>query len=65
MNPEPPPILDGNLIPQFKIDKILNSKVVQGKLQYLIQWKGYRYEQNSWELEENVDNAKEALTAFH
>jgi hypothetical protein len=28
---------------------VLNSRLFRGRLQYLVQWKGYSYEHNSWE----------------
>lgn len=38
----------------FQVDEILGSKKVGGIKHYLIKWKGYKKEQNSWEPEGNV-----------
>jgi hypothetical protein len=32
-----------------EVETILDSWVFQRQLQYLVQWKGYNYEHNSWE----------------
>ena len=51
--PPPPPVLvDGE--EEYEVEKILNSRIFRGKLQFLIQWKGYSYEHNSWEYEQDV-----------
>ena len=44
----PPPIVKAG-VEEFKIEEILDSRMCQGKLQYLIHWKGYNLEDNSWE----------------
>jgi len=46
---EPPPPIVKAGIEEFKIEEILDSRMHQGKLQYLIHWKGYNLEDNSWE----------------
>jgi hypothetical protein len=47
-DPSPDPILvDGE--EHYEVEAILDSCIFQGQLQYLIQWKGYSYEHNSWE----------------
>src|ERR1700676_3463668 len=47
-NPPPDPILvDGE--EHYEVEAVLDSRIFQGQLQYLIQWKGYSYEHNSWE----------------
>src|SRR6267154_3947457 len=47
-DPPPNPVLvDGE--EHYEVEAILDSWVFQQQLQYLVQWKGYNYEQNSWE----------------
>ncbi|KNZ75366.1 hypothetical protein J132_03497, partial [Termitomyces sp. J132] len=33
----------------YEVDEILDSWVVRGRLQYLVRWKGYGPEDNTWE----------------
>ena len=46
--PPPDPILvDGE--EHYEVEAILDSRMSRGQFQFLIQWKGYSYEHNSWE----------------
>ena len=47
------------------MEKILNSRMFQRKLQYLVKWEGYRIEANTWEYSENLNHAPEKVTEFH
>ena len=47
-HPPPDPVLvEGE--EHYEVEAILDSRVSRGRLQYLIHWKGYSYEHNSWE----------------
>jgi hypothetical protein len=47
-SPPPDPVLiDGE--EEYEVEAVINSCMFRGRLQYLIQWKGYSYEHNSWE----------------
>jgi hypothetical protein len=47
-DPPPDPVLvDGEQ--QYEVKAILDSHISRGRLQYLVEWKGYSYEHNSWE----------------
>ncbi len=38
----------------YDVEKIINDRVINGKIQYLIKWVGYPDSENTWEDEENV-----------
>lgn len=61
---EPPPeLVDGE--EHWEPEAILwHKKVRSGHLRYLIKWKEYPTSENSWEPEENLENAKELLMAY-
>jgi len=45
-NPQPPPeLVDGE--EEYIVEKILNSRMFQRKLQYLVKWEGYGIEGNT------------------
>jgi hypothetical protein len=61
--PPPPEEIEGEL--EYEVKEILDSKVVRGKLKYLVDWVGYGPEERTWEPVEAVENAPEAIAAFH
>jgi len=46
------------------VERILNKQRVRGKNKYLVRWKGFTVESNTWEGRENLENAKEAIKEF-
>ena len=52
-NPPPPPeIIEGK--EEWIVEEILDSKMMNRKLHYLVKWEGFRIEHNSWEPWDNV-----------
>ena len=47
-----------------EVERILNKQQVREKNKYLVQWKGFTAESNTWEGIENLGNAKEAVEEF-
>ena len=47
-----------------KVEKILNKQQIKGKDKYLVRWKGFTAESNTWEGRENLKNTKEAIKEF-
>jgi len=46
------------------VEQILNKRKVRGKDKYLVRWKGFTAESDTWEGRENLENAKEAIEEF-
>src|SRR5918992_348578 len=44
--PPPPEIVDDE--EHYEVEEIIDSRFHCNKLQYLVKWKGFRYEENSW-----------------
>jgi len=49
---------------EFEVEKILNKKMVRGREKFLVQWKRYIAEEDTWENRENLKNAKELVEEF-
>lgn len=60
---DPPPIIL-NHTPEWEVEDILNHCTSWSKHQYLVKWKGYKVESNSWEPEENLENTPEILSRY-
>ena len=61
----PPPPVEVEGIEQFDVEEILDSRIHHGKLQYLVKWKGYLSNENSWEPTINLKNAPQMIQNFH
>ena len=51
-------------VEEWEVEKILNKKKIRGVEKYLVQWKGFTAERDTWERIENLKNAKEAIKKF-
>ena len=62
--PPPPPIVrDG--IEEYEVEKILNSQIFRGKVEYLVCWKGYGVEEDEWCPVRDVQGSKQLVAEFH
>jgi len=46
------------------VEKILNKRVVKGRKKFLVRWKGYMAEEDTWENRANLKNTKELVDEF-
>jgi len=51
-------------VEEWEVEKILNKKKIRGVVKYLIQWKGFTVEGDTWERRENLKNAEELIEEF-
>jgi len=51
-------------VEEWEVEKILNKKKRRGVEKYLIRWKGFMAEENTWERRENLKNAEELIEEF-
>jgi hypothetical protein len=61
----PPPVITPEGEEEYEVEKILNSRKVGRQLQYLIRWKGYGPEEDTWQPKADVANAPELVRRFH
>jgi Chromo (CHRromatin Organisation MOdifier) domain len=50
---------------EYEVKEILDSRIVRGKLKYLVDWDGYGPDERSWEPVDHVQNAADAVESFH
>ena len=62
--PPPPPIIrDG--VPEYEVERILDSRIHRGRLEYLVRWKGYGAADDLWLPARDVSGARRLVTEFH
>ena len=49
---------------EYVVEKVLQSQLVDGRLQYLVKWKGYSMDNNTWEPASQF-TLKKVLQDFH
>jgi len=60
--PSLPVIIEGE--EEYKVEKVINKRKRYGKWKYLVRWKGYMAEEDSWEREANLKNTKEVVEEY-
>lgn len=61
--PTPPVIIESHN--EYEVESVVDSHLRQGKLEFLIHWKGYTIEHDSWEPEVNLKNSKKYINEFY
>jgi len=51
-------------VEEWEVEKILNKRKIRGVDKYLVQWKGFTAESDTWEKEEDLKNTKELVNDF-
>ena len=51
-------------VEEWKVEEILNKRKMRGVEKYLVQWKEFIAENDTWEREEDLRNAKELVEDF-
>jgi len=57
-----PIIIEGE--EEWKVERILNKQWVREKDKYLVRWKGFTAESDTWEGRENLENMKETIKEY-
>ncbi|KAG5720268.1 hypothetical protein E4T56_gene3342 [Termitomyces sp. T112] len=63
--PSRPPPVEVEDEYHYEVNEILDSQIVRGRLQYLVCWKGYGPEDDTWKPQKNLDRAPDKLRDFH
>jgi len=62
VTPPPPVEIQGEM--EYEVEKILSKMKRYRKVEYLVRWKGYMAEEDTWEKEGNLGNAREAVEDY-
>jgi chromobox protein 5 len=62
---EPPPPVEIDDAEHWLVDSVLDTRKSKGKRMFLVRWEGFTREHDSWEPEENLENAQEKVQEFY
>ena len=51
-------------VEEWEVEKILNKKKIRGVVKYLVRWKEFTAEGDTWERKENLKNTEELIKEF-
>ena len=63
--PPPPPPIDIEGEPEYEVEEIHDSQQWRGNLQYLVHWKNYTREEDTWEPASHLSNSPKLVNEFH
>jgi hypothetical protein len=58
------PELVNDAAEEYEAEEILDKRKIRNKLYYLVKWKGYHNDSNTWEPIEHLVNSPELVAAF-
>ena len=56
--------LDTSTQAEYEVEKILDKRIHQRRIQYLVKWKGYDDSENTWESLDNLQNCKKTIKEY-
>jgi hypothetical protein len=60
----PPPLEIVGGEKRYEVEEVIDSRMRYRRLEYLVRWKGYGHEENSWITENNLD-APDLIATFY
>jgi len=58
-------LADSSAPDTFEVERVLQHRFVEGELQYLIKWKYYAEEDNTWEPVSNLSGCQSLIDSYH